>query len=60
MTLQTLLTLALVVLATLYFLRTTLRSLLARGCASGCGSCASATCPAKKLQALEANLPPKG
>jgi len=53
MTLQTCLALAFVLLAALYFLRSSLRSLLGTGCASGCGTCKSATCPAKKLQPVD-------
>ena len=47
---QTWITFALVILAALYFFRSSLKSALGKGCASGCGSCGSAGCPAKKLQ----------
>ena len=50
MTLQSWITLALVLLSGLYFFRSSLRSALGKGCASGCGSCASG-CAVKKLQA---------
>lgn len=50
MTLQAILALALVLLAALYFCRGTLRSALGGGCASGCGSCKSSTCPVQTLK----------
>ena len=63
MTPQTWITFALAALAAAYFFRSSLRSLLGRGCASGCGTCQSGGCPAKKLQAVQERLdklPPKG
>ena len=56
MTLQSWITLTLVFLALLYFFRTSLRSALGGGCASGCGSCKSGGCAMKKLQAIQADL----
>jgi hypothetical protein len=59
MNMQTCLTLALVLLAGLYFLRNGLKSALGKGCASGCGSCDAGGCPAKKLQKHLDALPPR-
>jgi hypothetical protein len=59
MNLQTWLALALVLLAGLYFLRSGLKSALGKGCASGCGSCGSSGCPAKKLQKQLDSMPPR-
>jgi hypothetical protein len=56
MNLQALLTLVVVVLAALYFLRGTLKSAVGGGCASGCGGCKSETCAVQKLQAIQAEL----
>ncbi len=56
MTLQSLLTFALVLLAALYFFRGSLKSAVGGGCASGCGSCKSGGCPVKKLQTIQENL----
>ena len=56
MTLQSWIVLALVFLSALYFFRTSLRSALGKGCASGCGSCQSGGCAVKKLQAIQADL----
>ena len=56
MTLQSWITLTLAALAASYFFRSSLRSLLGRGCASGCGTCASGACPARKLQAVQDRL----
>lgn len=44
--------LALTTLAALYMARGLFKS----SCASGCGSCKSGTCPAKKLEAVRARL----
>jgi len=61
MTVQFAIVLALAVACVLYFLKDFLRSAATGGCGSGCGSCASGGCPARKLQGPGTGLtePPK-
>jgi len=49
---QTLIVVLLVAAATAYFVRNLIRSMTAKGCASGCGGCASSQCSLRKLEAL--------
>ena len=60
MTFQFFVVLVLAVLCVLYFMKDLLRSAMKGGCGSGCSSCQSGGCPARKLEAIQAKLdPPK-
>jgi hypothetical protein len=55
MTFQSCIVLILATGCVLYFLKDILRSALAGGCGSGCGSCKTG-CPVKKLEAVQHDL----
>jgi hypothetical protein len=52
MNIQTGIVLALVIAATAYFVRSLLQGMTAKGCASGCGGCASSTCALQKAEVV--------
>jgi len=52
MNIQTGIVLALVIAATAYFVRSLVQGMTAKGCASGCGGCASSTCALQKAEAV--------
>jgi hypothetical protein len=56
MTAQTVIAMALALACVLYFLKDLLRSAVSGGCGSGCGSCKTGGCPAKKLEGVRQAL----